>query len=161
MTIQRRFLTNLLSTDTKTIPSSWQDAVSTPFLFLCYDLNQPCFSVILYYDYIHTFPDEIRYIWSQPKSLGSAWFFAHRYINFFGNIALIVMKYTTHGEQASLPCNSSYRLATQLSHLGMPEIRENQPDFPCHLAVFDYRSDNVSLRYSETHPEHLQQYCKL
>ena len=43
-------------------------------------------AAILYFDHIVRLLDEIKYIWSRPRSAGSVWFFINRYLAFFGNL---------------------------------------------------------------------------
>ncbi|KAF8981103.1 hypothetical protein BDQ17DRAFT_1263259, partial [Cyathus striatus] len=49
---------------------------------------------VLFYDHILTFDDEINYIWKRPKRASAYWFFANRYVTFFGSalvtLALVV-----------------------------------------------------------------------
>lgn len=56
----------------------------------------------MYYDYTVTLTDEIKYIWSQPRSVGSLWFFANRYINFLGYIPLLILHPTETEEQVRI-----------------------------------------------------------
>ncbi|KAI0791977.1 hypothetical protein C8Q75DRAFT_731851 [Abortiporus biennis] len=51
--------------------------------------------VILYYDYLLTFQDEVRYMWFQP--LSSTWlFFLNRYFSIFADIALTIGTFATY-----------------------------------------------------------------
>ncbi|KAF4616819.1 hypothetical protein D9613_008367 [Agrocybe pediades] len=48
----------------------------------------------LYYDHFVTVGQEIEYLWKRPKRHSSYWFFANRYVAFFGNIAVTVLGFT-------------------------------------------------------------------
>ncbi|KAH8828474.1 hypothetical protein DL96DRAFT_1709758 [Flagelloscypha sp. PMI_526] len=53
--------------------------------YICEDLQLSAL-VILYWDHILTFGDEVRYLWSYPITLGSWLFFINRYTAFIFNV---------------------------------------------------------------------------
>ncbi|KAJ7663922.1 hypothetical protein DFH06DRAFT_1128284 [Mycena polygramma] len=57
--------------------------------------------VILLYDHILTFPEEVRYIWVPQHKRSSAWFLFIRYLAFFGNIVMAVYTLADFNPQLS------------------------------------------------------------
>ncbi|THU96205.1 hypothetical protein K435DRAFT_101806 [Dendrothele bispora CBS 962.96] len=66
-------------------------------------------TVILYWDHILTFGDEVKYIWFRPKISSSYWFFLNRYIAFFGSIPLLVLTLATSNISVCKRYNTLYQ----------------------------------------------------
>ncbi|KJA15292.1 hypothetical protein HYPSUDRAFT_72147 [Hypholoma sublateritium FD-334 SS-4] len=49
----------------------------------------------LFYDHAITIGEEIEYLWKRPKNRSTYWLFVNRYLAFFGNIAVVVLGFTT------------------------------------------------------------------
>ncbi|KAF5332046.1 hypothetical protein D9758_016566 [Tetrapyrgos nigripes] len=69
--------------------------ISTSFLAFIYVCGAGAGVVILFWNHIITFGDEINYIWARPKILSSYCFLLIRYLALFGAIPVTVMKFST------------------------------------------------------------------
>ncbi|KAJ7274838.1 hypothetical protein C8J57DRAFT_1312878 [Mycena rebaudengoi] len=49
----------------------------------------------LYWDHSMTFGDEVHFLWRKASSRSTYYFFANRYLAFFGNIVIIVLQFAT------------------------------------------------------------------
>ncbi|KAF7343235.1 hypothetical protein MVEN_01754900 [Mycena venus] len=74
----------------------------------------------LYWDHLLTFGDEVRYIWSKPKTASAYCFFLNRYLAAFGDLAVTVFYYHEVPQSWSAPFPDI--LNTRLIH------RERCPD---------------------------------
>ncbi|KAK0454091.1 uncharacterized protein EV420DRAFT_1765901 [Desarmillaria tabescens] len=64
----------------------------------------------LYWDHLITIDDELRLLWSKPKTFGSYLFFTNRYLAFFGNITVAILGFTA---LSTTSCNK-YALYRQI-----------------------------------------------
>lgn len=63
--------------------------------------THPKISVIIYYDYILTLKDEVRFFWGRGFGLVPVLFFLNKYISLFGTIPNIVLALTNESDKVS------------------------------------------------------------
>ena len=59
--------------------------------------NSP--SVILYYEYLLTLPEEVHYFWRKRRTLVTILFFLNRYLNLLVNVPLILQTFGTWSDE--------------------------------------------------------------
>nr|GAT51855.1 predicted protein [Mycena chlorophos] len=56
--------------------------------------------ILLYWDHVLTFRDELRFLWLRPKTPSTYCFLANRYIAFFGDIVILYFTFNTTAASA-------------------------------------------------------------